>query len=76
MENSQIDLSCYWNNRIKNSLVVCFNLYFFYLEWKEILEKINKNLRLFLKNKNKKDRKNNFDTLKNRKKIKRKRLFS
>jgi len=38
-------------------------VFYFYLEWKEIFEKINKNVCLFLKNKNK-DRKNNFYTLK------------
>jgi len=39
----------------KKQLSSVFELVFFYVEWKEILENINKNLRLFLKNKNKKD---------------------
>jgi len=42
MKNSQIDLSCNWNNRIKKQLSGVFELVFFYLEWKEILEKKTK----------------------------------
>jgi len=36
MENSWINLNCYWNSRIKKTVAVYLNLYFFYVEWKEI----------------------------------------
>jgi len=58
MENSRIDLSCYWNNR-KKQLSGVFELVFFLFRVERNFRKINKNLRLFLKNK-KTTEKNNF----------------
>jgi len=81
MENSWINLTCYWNNRIKNSsgvfelvFFVCLNLYFFIknLLERNLLKMNKKSLTVFKKKKNER-RKIFFYKLK---KLKAKKLFS